>query len=250
MKRTFAFLSPIILFLVLLLVWQIACDAGLVASYILPSPSQIVLKTADKASVLFPACGVTLLEAALGLAVGVTSGFLVAAALDRFAIAKRAVLPLLTVSQTIPVIAIAPLIVLTLGFGILPKVVLVALMTLFPVSVACAGGFASAPIETLEMAESCGASWLKTFLCVKVPWCATTFFDACKISVTYAFSGAVIAEWLGGDVGLGVLMTRARKSFDMTTLFSCVLIVVVVTIMCVEVVKLTEKYTIKWRKYE
>ena len=123
-------------------------------------------------------------------------------------------------------------------------------MTLFPVSVACAGGFASAPIETLEMAESCGASWLKTFLCVKVPWCATTFFDACKISVTYAFSGAVIAEWLGGDVGLGVLMTRARKSFDMTTLFSCVLIVVVVTIMCVEVVKLTEKYTIKWRKYE
>ena len=250
MKRIFAKASPFILLVVLLFFWQCVCDAGIVATYILPSPSQIAVKTVERADSLLPACGLTLLESAMGLAIGVCSGFLMAALIDRFFLVRRAVLPLLTVSQTIPVIAIAPLIVLTLGFGILPKVVLVALMTFFPISVACAGGFASAPTETLEMAASCGASQMKTFLCIKVPWCAKTFFDACKISVTYAFSGAVIAEWLGGDVGLGVLMTRARKSFDMTTLFSCVVIIVVVTIICVEVVKLIEKCAIRWRKYE
>ena len=250
MKRVLAKASPFVLLVVLLLLWQFVCDAGIVAAYILPSPSQIAAKTVERADSLFPACGLTLLESEIGLAIGVCSGFLMAALIDRFFFVRRALLPLLIVSQTIPVIAIAPLIVLTLGFGILPKVVLVALMTFFPVSVACAGGFASAPTETLEMAASCGASQMKTFLCVKVPWCAKTFFDACKISVTYAFSGAVIAEWLGGDVGLGVLMTRARKSFDMTTLFSCVVIVVVVTIICVEVVKLIERCVIRWRKYE
>lgn len=250
MKRILTIASPLILLLSLIILWQILCDTGVVASYILPSPTEIIAKTVEKADVIFPACGLTFLEAALGLAIGVSAGFFMAAIIDRFVLARRAVLPLLTVSQTIPVIAIAPLIVLTLGFGVLPKIVLVALMTFFPVAVACSGGFASAPTETLEMARSCGASWMKTFICVKVPWCAKTFFDACKISVTYAFSGAVIAEWLGGDVGLGVLMTRARKSFDVATLFSCVVVVVIVTIISVEIVKLIENFAIKWRNYD
>ena len=250
MKRISTIASPLILLLALILLWQVLCDTGAVASYILPSPTQIIAKTAEKAGVIFPACGLTFLEAALGLTIGVCAGFFMAAMIDRFVLARRAVLPLLTVSQTIPVIAIAPLVVLSLGFGIMPKVVLVALMTFFPVAVACSGGFASAPTETLEMARSCGASWVKTFFCVKVPWSAKTFFDACKISVTYAFSGAVIAEWLGGDVGLGVLMTRARKSFDVATLFSCVVVVVIVTILSVEIVKIIENFAIKWRNYE
>ncbi len=250
MKKFLTSASPVIVLIFLILLWQFVVDAGVVASYMMPSPTQIFQKMVEKFDTLTAASFLTIQEAFLGLLFGLSSGFFVAMCLDRFKIAKKALLPLLNVSQTIPVIAIAPLIVLFLGFGILPKVVLVALMTFFPVAVACVGGFATAPKETLEMAKSCGASWMKTFLCVKIPWCAKTFFDACKISVTYAFSGAVIAEWLGGDVGLGVLMTRSRKSFDMTTLFACVVIVVLVTIIFVEVVKICESRTMKWRKNE
>lgn len=250
MRKFLLNISPFLVLLLLILLWQFVCEAGFVASYMLPSPSQIFFKLFEKSDTLFSASLLTIQESILGLIFGVGAGFIVAMVLDRFKIAKRALLPLLNVSQTIPVIAIAPLIVLILGFGILPKVVLVALMTFFPVAVACVGGFSTAPKETLEMAESCGASWIKTFFCVKVPWCAKTFFDACKISVTYAFSGAVIAEWLGGDVGLGVLMTRARKSFDMTTLFACVVIIVFITIIFVQVVKLSESRLMKWRRYD
>ena len=250
MKNLIIKLSPFLVVVALVLLWQSACDAHLVESYMLPSPTQILAKLIDKHEAIFSATCITIEEAVFGLLAGIIFGFLVAVLLDRFEIARAALLPILNATQTVPVIAIAPLIVLFLGFGILPKIVLVAVMTFFPVAIACIGGFAFAPKETLEMAESCGASWFKTFLCVKVPWCAKTFFDACKISVTYAFSGAVIAEWLGGDVGLGVLMTRARKSFDMSYLFACVVVVVFITLICVEALKIIERNTIKWRKFD
>ena len=97
------------------------------------------------------------------------------------------------------------------------------------------------------MSKSCGAGRLRTLIFVKVPASAQAFFDALKISVTYAFSAAVIAEWLGGDVGLGVVMTRSRKSFDYETLFACVVIIIVITITFVGIVKLIEAKTMKWR---
>ena len=233
-----------------MILWQVVCVLGFIPSYLLPDPVSIFLKIGEKAQVLFPACLITVEEAVLGLGVGVVFGFFLAVIIDSSTFLRRALLPLLSVSQTIPIIAVAPLLVLLLGFGILPKVVLVALMTFFPISIACVGGFSSAPVQTLQMSRSCGANFVKTFLCVKVPFCAKTFFDALKISVTYAFSGAVIAEWLGGDVGLGVMMTRARKSFDMTTLFACVFLIVIITILAVCAVKFIEKKSIKWRDYE
>lgn len=250
MKKLSDILAPVVLLLALIALWEFVCDAGYVPSYMLPSPSSILFDLAKDFSVFAGATGYTLVEAVAGLSIGVAVGFLIACVLDRFELAKKAVMPLLSVSQSIPVIAIAPIIVLFLGFGIMPKVALVAIMTFFPVSIACLGGFADTPKETIDMSTSCGASWLRTLLFVKVPSAAQAFFDSLKISVTYAFSGAVIAEWLGGDFGLGVVMTRARKSFDYTSLFSCVVIIVLITILMVAIVKIIEKRSMKWRNLD
>lgn len=250
MKKVSDIAAPLVLLLALIALWQFVCVAGYVPSYLLPSPTSICADLVKDNETFLYAAGYTLVEAVAGLAIGVASGFVIAVILDRFELAKKAVMPLLSVSQSIPVIAIAPIIVLFLGFGIMPKIALVAVMTFFPISIACLGGFADTPKETIDMSTSCGASWLRTLLFVKVPSSMQAFFDSLKISVTYAFSGAVIAEWLGGDFGLGVVMTRARKSFDYTSLFSCVVIIVIITILMVAVVKIVEKRTMKWRNVE
>ena len=248
MKEKFKSVYPaLILFLILIAIWQIACDYGIVANYLLPSPTSIIAAIFDKANLLLSATQTTIIESVAGLIIGVAIGFIIACALDCSNFLTRAIYPFLSVSQSIPIIAIAPLIVLALGFGLMPKIVLVALMTFFPVAIACLGAFFDIDAGLVEMSKSCGAGRLRTLIFVKVPASAQAFFDALKISVTYAFSAAVIAEWLGGDVGLGVVMTRSRKSFDYETLFACVVIIIVITITFVGIVKLIEAKTMKWR---
>ena len=97
------------------------------------------------------------------------------------------------------------------------------------------------------MSKSVGAGYLKTLIHVKVPQSATSFFDSLKISVTYAFGGAVIAEWLGGDIGLGTCMSRFRKSFLYDEMFACVVVVIVVTLLMVQIVRIIERRVCKWQ---
>ena len=237
----------IILFFLLIAIWQISCDIGVVSSYLLPSPLSIISSLISKFDSLSIATGITICESIVGLVIGVILGFFLACALDLSKLLKNALYPYLSISQAIPIIAIAPLIILALGFGQLPKIVLVALMTFFPIAIACLGGFANTNPGLIEMSKSFGASKLRTLFFVKIPNTLTIFFDSLKISVTYAFSSAVIAEWLGGDIGLGVIMTRARKSFDYQTLFACVIIIIFVTIIFVSLVKFLERKTTRWK---
>ena len=240
------YLPATILFCCLIILWQILCGSGSISASMLPSPLSIAANLCEKSQVYLSACAVTLYEATLGLCIGVVVGFLAACLMERFLLIRRALLPLLSITQAIPIIAIAPIIVLLLGFGALPKIVLVALMTFFPIAISCTGGLIEVPRETVDMSLSCGASRLRTLLCVKIPHVAHTFFSSLKISVTYAFSAAVISEWLGGSGGVGVLMTRAKKSFDYTSLFSCVVLIVLITLLMVGIVNIIERETCRW----
>lgn len=241
-------IAPTVAVVAVLAIWQAVCSFGLVPSFLLPSPVEVLRALVGDADLLLSHAWVTLAEALAGLAAGVAFGFLVAMAMDRFRVINAALSPLVTISQTIPTVAIAPLLVLWLGYGMMPKVLLVALTTFFPITVSLAQGFRSVDGDTVDLMRVMGASWWQTFRFVKVPAAASYFFSGLRISATYAVVGAVVAEWLGGFDGLGVYMTRVRKSYAYDEMFAVIIIISALSLLLMGAVKLLERACMPWRR--
>ena len=237
-------LLPALTIVVLLVLWQIVVVLNIVPNYLVPSPYQVFLALMRDAALLASHTLVTLEESLLGLAIGVVIGFVIAVLMDRF----DAFSPLITVSQTIPVVAIAPLLVLWMGFGILPKVVLVAISTFFPVTVALISAFRSVDSDVIDLMRTMGAHRVQIFRHVKLPAAVRQFFSGLQISVTYAVIGAVIAEWLGGDMGLGVYMTRVRKAFAYDRMFAAIVVVSALSLLLMWLVGLLKTQFMPWDK--
>lgn len=240
--------APTVAVVAVLAVWQAACSFEVVPNYLLPSPVQVVQAMVDDFELLMSHAWVTLAEALGGLACGVSVGFLIAMAMDRFKVVDAALSPLVTISQTIPTVAIAPLLVLWLGYGMMPKVLLVALTTFFPITVSLAQGFKSVDKDTIDLMRVMGAGWWKTFRFVKVPAAASYFFGGLRISATYAVVGAVVAEWLGGFEGLGVYMTRVRKSYAYDEMFAVIIMISALSLALMGAVKLLERACMPWQR--
>lgn len=246
MNSRLKIVAPACLLLAIVALLEIFCDSNIIPPYIMPAPSSVFARFATNGTDVFYASLYTFAESIAGLFIGSLVGFLVAILMDRFLLARYSLFPILSISQTIPVIAIAPILVLIFGFGMQSKVFLVALMTFFPVAICLSGAFSNVSEETVLMSSSCGAGYFRTLFFVKLPHALPYFFSGLRLSVTYAFSGAVISEWLGGDAGLGVFMTCARKSFDYCALYEVILVVCVVTLICVYLVKVLERRVCKW----
>jgi ABC-type nitrate/sulfonate/bicarbonate transport system permease component len=228
-------------------VWEVVVRVGLVPNFLLPSPTQVVEAFVRDAGALAQHAATTLLEAAIGLGIGVVVGFVVAALMDRFELVYLALDPIITVSQTIPAVCIAPLLVLWFGYGLTPKILLVVIGTFFPVAVSVVGGFRSVDPDLLDLMRVMGASRSQIFWKVKVPAAAEGFFSGLKISATYAIVSAVVAEWLGGTSGLGVYMTRVRKSFAYDRMFAAILVISVCSILLMVVVDVIERRALPWK---
>jgi ABC-type nitrate/sulfonate/bicarbonate transport system permease component len=233
-----------------ILVWQLVCSVGLVPSYLLPSPVEVVEALVGDAPLLASHAGSTITEALLGLVLGVAVGFAVAVLMDRFEGVYRALSPLVTISQTVPTVAIAPLLVLWFGYGILPKVLLVVLTTFFPITVALTGGFRSVDPDAIDLMRTMGASRWQVFWYAKLPASAEQFFSGLRISATYAIVGAVIAEWLGGFNGLGVYMTRVRKSYSYDKMFAVIILISALSLALMGLVGLLERVLMPWKRAE
>lgn len=240
--------APTVTVLGVLALWQIVCTAGLVPSFLLPSPIDVVRALIADAPLLASHCVVTLSEALLGLACGVAAGFALALAMDRFALVDKALSPLVTLSQTIPTVAIAPLLVLWLGYGMMPKVLLVALTTFFPITVSLASGFRSVDPDIIDLMRTMNASWWQIFRFAKLPAAADSFFAGLRISATYAVVGAVVAEWLGGFEGLGVYMTRVRKSYSYDQMFAVIFIISALSLVLMGLVRILERVCMPWKR--
>ncbi|WP_346695324.1 ABC transporter permease [Thermophilibacter mediterraneus] len=241
---------PLATIAVLLVVWQAAVVTGLVPNFLLPTPVQVVQALAEDAALLASHCVTTLAEAAAGLAAGVALGFAFAVLMDRFEGFYLAFEPLMTISQTIPTVAIAPLLVLWLGYGALPKVVLVIVSTFFPITVSLASGFRSVDPDVIDLMRTMNASRWQVFWYAKLPAAAEQFFSGLKISATYAIVGAVIAEWLGGNEGLGVYMTRVRKSFSYDRMFAAIIVISALSLALMKVVELVQRLCMPWKRAE
>lgn len=203
----------------------------IVPSYMLPSPVEVVQAFIQDFPLLMYHTRVTLMEAMLGLALGVAIGFVFAMGMDRFDWMYRAMYPILVITQTVPTVAIAPLLVLWLGYGIAPKVVLIVIVTFFPIAVGLLEGFRSADPDTIRLLQSMGASKAQIFRHVKLMSAMSQFFASLKISASYAVVGAVISEWLGGFEGLGVYMTRVKKSYSYDKMFAVIFLISIISLL-------------------
>ncbi|MBP3892430.1 MAG: ABC transporter permease [Atopobiaceae bacterium] len=249
-SRTRQIAVPTATVAILLVVWELVVRMGFVPNFLLPSPTQVVSALVTDVQLLASHAGTTILEAVLGLAIGVAVGFVAAVLMDRFETIYLAFDPLITISQTIPTVAIAPLLVLWFGYGLAPKVILIVLTTFFPVAVSLVSGFRSVDPDMIDLMRTMGASDLQIFTQVKLPAALDQFFSGLRISATYAIVGAVISEWLGGFNGLGVYMTRVRKSFAYDRMFAVIILISLLSLLLMKLVDLLERVCMPWKHVE
>ncbi len=240
-------LPAVIAVSLLLTAWQMICTFEIVPKYMLPSPVEVIKAFISERSLLFENSVITLSEAFLGLFFGVLTGFLFALLMDSFEIFYRAIYPIMVITQTVPTVAIAPLLVLWFGYEMMPKVILIILSTFFPVAVGLLDGFRSADKDAIGLLRSMGAGKLQIFRYIKFPSALPQFFSALRIAVAYSVVGAVISEWLGGFGGLGVYMTRVKKAFAFDKMFAVIFLISAISLLLMATVNIIEKKCMPYR---
>lgn len=249
-RNTTSKVLPLAAIGILLLVWQGMSMAGLVPKYMLPSPVDVVKSFAKDLPLLLNHCKVTLLEAFVGLSLGVLIGFAMAVLMDCFGKLYQALYPLIVITQTVPTVALAPLLVLWFGYEMMPKVILIIIVTFFPVTVGLLNGFRSADKDMMNLMRSMGATRAQIFRYVKLPGAAGQFFASLRISASYSIVGAVIAEWLGGFSGLGVYMTRVRKAFAFDKMFAVIFLISGLSLLLMWGIDVLQRKCMPWEERE
>ena len=234
----------------LILLWQFLYQSGAVPAYMLPSPIQVVKALFTDLPTILRHAVVTLQEAFYGLCIGVVLAFVMATLMDHFRILNKALYPIMIITQTIPTIAIAPLLVLWMGFYMAPKITLVVITTFFPITVGLLDGYKSVDKDSIDLMRAMGASKVQISFHVKLPAALPQFFSGLKISASYAVVGAVISEWLGGFEGLGVYMTRVSKAYAFDKMFAVIIFIVIISLLLMFTVNLIKTISLPWLRVE
>ncbi len=240
-------LPSVIAVTAVLLVWQLVCSLGWIPAYMLPSPMKVLRSFVQELPLLWNHSRITLQEAFLGLLLGVSVGFLAAVLMDAFDLLYKAFYPLLILTQTVPSVAIAPLLVLWFGYEMTPKIILIVISTFFPVTVGLLDGFRSADKDAIGLLRSMGADRRHVFWYIKFPTALPQLFSGLRIAAAYSVVGAVISEWLGGFGGLGVYMTRVKKAFAFDKMFAVIFLISAISLALMALVELAEKKCMPYR---
>ena len=247
MRRTARLVLPPLAVVVLLgVVWQLYAQSGSLGNDVLPSLSRVLSAGwADRAS-LWDNTLPTLREVLIGFAVSVVFAFAISVLLDASGLARRSVIPVLIGSQTIPLVVLAPLVVIWFGFGLTPKILLVALVTFFPIVVGLLDGYASSERDAVTLLRTMGASWPTVFRLVRLPSALPGFFTGLRIAITYAVVAAIFAEYAGAETGLGVYIQGADNSFRTDLVLAAVLVTAVLTLALYAATFIVQRLTIPW----
>jgi putative hydroxymethylpyrimidine transport system permease protein len=249
-------LYPGLLLAALIAAWQVAADTGALASllnleeFLVPSPSEIASALWDNRSLLAENTWVTLREVLLGFGCGLLAGLGFAAVLHVSETLRRATYPLLVASQAIPIVAIAPILIVLFGFGIWPKLVIVALICFFPITVNTLDGLRSVDPDAIKLMRTLDGSRGQIFRRIEAPTALPYAFSGAKIAVAVAVIGAVFAEWAGssvGDGGLGSLIREDNALLQTSRLFAEVIILAVMAIALFGLLALAERRVVTWR---
>ena len=233
---------------ILVIVWQAISFLEIVDSFMLPSPVQVVRAFVSEFPTLMGHSVITLAEAFIGLGLGVLLGFVMAVLMDQFEVLYKACYPLIVLTQTIPTVAIAPLLVLWFGYEMAPKVILIVITTFFPLAVGLLNGFKSVDVDSIHLLRAMGAGRWQIFRYIKLLGAMSQFFAGLRISASYAVVGAVISEWLGGFGGLGVYMTRVKKAFSFDKMFAVIFLISIISLLLMKGVDLLQKKCMPWEK--
>jgi len=246
-KRFGGVLAPFTAGILILGVWQVGASLSGVPASFLPSPWVVFVTLFEQRALLWNNSLTTLLETALGVLLAVVAALVWALLLDQSELLKRALLPYLVASQTVPIIVLAPLMLLWFGFGLLPKVLLVALFAFFPIVLSTLSGLAQTPSERHDLMRSLAASPWQTFYLLRWPGALPSFFAGLRITLTYSVTGAIFAEYVGGFSGLGILLQTAANSRATPLVFATIVIIALLSSLLVAGVRLLERLTMPWR---
>ena len=241
-------LPPTIVVLLALGAWEAWVRLRDVPDYVLPPPSDVATTAVDSWHLLPGHLGTTLLETVLGLGLGAGAGLGVALLVSGVPLARRSLGPLLVASQTIPMIVLAPLFAIVFGFGLTPKVVVVALITFFPVAISTVAGLDGADGELVDMVRALGGGTGTVLRAVRGPAAIPSFVAGLRISSAYAVAGAVIAEGTGGSQGLGFFITRSQASFRVDRIILAVVVVAAISAALYGLVGLLGRLATPWQQ--
>ncbi len=240
------YLPPVLFLVALLLAWEVFVRVRGIAPWILPPPSDIWSAFLEVRGTLPGHLKTTMTEALIGLVLAAVFGIAIAALIASVGFARRALYPLLVISQNVPLIVLAPLLVIWFGFGVQPKIFVVALVGFFPIVVSTTDGLLRADAEMLELVRSMGANRWQALRTVRVPSALPSFFAGLKISATYAVLAAVIGEWVGASSGLGLFLTRSQTAFRTDRVFVGVVVIAALSIAMFLAVQLLSRLTTPW----
>ncbi|HSR46990.1 MAG TPA: ABC transporter permease [Anaerolineales bacterium] len=237
---------PIIVLGLAVVAWMATARATGLPAFILPSPGQVVLAGWETRQALLAALGATLSETAVGLLIAVTMAAALAAVMDFSSWLRRALYPLLVASQTVQILAIAPLLIIWFGFGLTSKVLIVVLICFFPLTLSMADGLASADPDLVALYRAMGARRTQLWRMIRLPAALPAFFSGLKIAVTYSVVGATIGEWVGGTQGLGLYMLRSKNALATDQVFVAILVTSAVSISLFLLVTAIERAALPW----
>jgi NitT/TauT family transport system permease protein len=238
--------DPAALLLIIVVVWEIASRFGFVPAYLLPSPSSILVKTWTLRAELAGHTAVTLMEILASFILAVAVGVVLALLVVYVRVFERAVYPLIVISQAIPKVALAPLFVVWLGFGFLPKVIIGVLIAFFPILVGVVIGMRSVDPEAVYLLQSMGAGRSKIFLYLRLPTTLPNLFGAMRVAVTLATVGAIVAEFIGANEGLGYVLVLSNGTQDTPLLFSALVLISLLAVILYFMTAVLERACIRW----
>jgi ABC-type nitrate/sulfonate/bicarbonate transport system permease component len=240
---------PILVLLALGVAWEIAVRLNDTPRWMLPPPSAIIESFRTDWESLLRHTRVTLVEVLLSFGLGLAAGIATGVAIDSSAILRRAIYPLIIASQTIPMVALAPLMLIWFGYGLLPKVLITALIGFFPIAVNTVDGLRSADREMLALLRTMGATAVQRFRLVRVPAALPLVFSGARIAITFCVIGAIFGELVGSSSGLGYLMERSAAQFQTARVFACIAILSAMGIGLFSIIALIERLLLPWRRY-
>jgi NitT/TauT family transport system permease protein len=243
-------LIPLLTLVVVLGLWQAIVSIGRVAPYILPAPGDVALKTVRVVAdgTLLSNTAITLVEVlgglSLGMVVATTLGYLLA----RSVTVEQALAPYLVATQAIPIVAIAPILIIWFGYGLMSKILISALIVFFPILINTIAGVRGVPTELRDLMRSLRASRWQTFTKLEVPAALPVLLAGLKVGATLSVIGAVVGEMAGANAGLGVMIGIANGQYDVPRMFVGVFALVALALALYGLVSLVERRALRWKK--
>jgi ABC-type nitrate/sulfonate/bicarbonate transport system permease component len=237
---------PAVLIVVIIIGWYFVAMVGGFNSFILPTPLDVIRAGWETRHLLLNSLGITLLATGIGLALSLIAGVGIAGLMDFWPLVHRALYPILVVSQTVQILAIAPILVIWFGFGMTPTIFIVVLFCFFPLAISTADGLTSSDPDLIALLRAMGAKKKQIWRMIRMPAALPSFFSGLRLAVTYSVVAATIGEWVGGSPGLGLYMLRSKNALATDQVFVAMFITTLLSVSLFMLVYGIERIVLPW----